>query len=180
MWKKIFYFIVIITNVGIISCNRNPKSILIKQFYQKKIVFLDDLQTFINNKQIDNKCIACSSDKYKIMTFINGDCSICIDKLNDWSKFINEMKIYNVDFLIIINTNDLGLFMEVNERLKFPYSIIIDKHNSVRLKNQIPEIPDTDCFLLDSENRTLVIGDPIINHKIREIYIKVFNSRRKH
>lgn len=57
-----------------------------------------------------------------------------------------------------------------------PYPVYIDTENSFRGDN--PIIPDNSTmhsFSLDSDNRVILVGDPIYNESIMNLFQKLFN-----
>ncbi|MDR2410159.1 MAG: hypothetical protein LBE13_18905, partial [Bacteroidales bacterium] len=73
-------------------------------------------------------------------------------------------------FLFVIhspNYADLGY-----ELLYFDYPIIYDKHNSFDKLNHFPPLPYR-TFLLDKDNKVILVGSPINNPKLLEIYMNI-------
>jgi hypothetical protein len=52
----------------------------------------------------------------------------------------------------------------------FDYPIFIDKNNSIDKLNHFPQAAAYQCFLLDKDNKVLLIGNPMLNQNIWELY----------
>jgi hypothetical protein len=48
--------------------------------------------------------------------------------------------------------------------------MFIDMNNAINQLNHFPEKPEYQCFLLDKDNKVLMIGNPVLNQKIWELY----------
>jgi hypothetical protein len=52
----------------------------------------------------------------------------------------------------------------------FAYPVFFDKKNELDKLNNLPTNPLYQCFLLDKNNNVLIIGNPVYNQKIWELY----------
>ena len=65
------------------------------------------------------------------------------------------------------NMNEIGyLFVRDN----FAYPVFMDFSNVINKLNQFPKASQYHCFLLDKDNKVLMIGNPALNPKIWELY----------
>jgi hypothetical protein len=43
--------------------------------------------------------------------------------------------------------------------------------------NNFPQEREYQCFLLDKQNRVVMVGNPVYNHAIWELYKKIINEK---
>jgi hypothetical protein len=138
----------------------------------KKILLKDSLY----NKEtlLDNKA------KLKITTLLWGECHSCIADLNKWKDFYHFIdKKDNIEILFYLYTSDLNLFRQnLYKKAIRKYPFIIDRKNRYLNKNDLPfknKVYQT--FLLDSNNRVILVGNPIYSEKLMKLYKEEINKR---
>ncbi|MBR4326179.1 MAG: DUF1573 domain-containing protein [Bacteroidales bacterium] len=62
-------------------------------------------------------------------------------------------------------------------RDSFPYPVCIDLSDSLNKLNNFPKDDRFHCFLLDENNRVILIGNPVHNPKIKDLYIRTICER---
>jgi hypothetical protein len=62
------------------------------------------------------------------------------------------------------------------EQFHFNYPVFIDMNNTINRLNHFPQQQSYQCFLLDSNNKVLMIGNPTLNPKIWELYKKIITG----
>ncbi len=114
----------------------------------------------------------------KIVTRINGNCYPCLKQLSGWKSFINEVsKEYSVSFYIYIVVSDSSIYENINEQeIHFDYPIIYDIYNDFQKLNKINSDNNLNSMLLNSNNEVLLIGNPVINKKMEELYVNTIRS----
>lgn len=178
---KYLYYILII---GILySCHSsNDKHILdmIKEWNNKQIIFPSNVTLYLS--KINHKYIT-SDSKYKILTYADSTgCISCKLQLHNWKKFINEMDSItykHVPFLFFFhskNKEEINYILKINQ---FNYPIYIDLQDSLNKLNNFPKEMMFQTFLLDKDNKVIAIGNPIHNHKIKELYIKIITGKEQ-
>ena len=116
----------------------------------------------------------------KITTFIQGDCSICIDDLRNWQELFQYAKSKTgVDILFYLYTSDLAYFRNnIYEQALEQYPLIVDQNYGYIDKNSLP--PDRkqyQTFLLDSNNKIILVGNPVYNSKLKDLYMEEIKNR---
>ena len=53
------------------------------------------------------------------------------------------------------------------------HPVAVDRNNTFGLLNNLPKKVEYHTFLLDSDNRVLAIGNPVLNPKIKELYKRI-------
>jgi hypothetical protein len=62
-------------------------------------------------------------------------------------------------------------------RNKFNYPVFIEMDNAMNQLNHFPEKPEYQCFLLDKDNKVLMIGNPALNPKIWGLYKQIVSGK---
>jgi hypothetical protein len=56
------------------------------------------------------------------------------------------------------------------------YPVFIDEKNEINRLNHFPTLMEYQCFLLDKDNKVLLIGNPTLNLRIWEMYKQVITG----
>lgn len=59
---------------------------------------------------------------------------------------------------------------------RFKYPVCIDKEDSLNKLNNFPHNMAFQTFLLNKNNKVMAIGNPILNPKIKELYMKIIQG----
>ena len=115
-------------------------------------------------------------EKVKVVTKINGNCFQCISRLELWSRFIDEIEKNcencNVQYYFYISGADTSAFKTMNDSIiQFNYPVILDQNNTFYKLNKLHENSLYHTMLLDSLDKVLLIGTPIMNKKLQALYI---------
>ncbi|GHT73921.1 hypothetical protein AGMMS50262_05870 [Bacteroidia bacterium] len=111
---------------------------------------------------------------YKILVYTDSTgCTNCKLKLSVWKNLIQE-----IDSLMPNKLSILFYFHPKNEqelsylfrRENFDYPVFIDMENQIDQLNHFPSQMEYQCFLLDKDNKVVLIGNPTLNPKVWELY----------
>jgi len=121
------------------------------------------------------------SDKnsLKIITRIWSDCFSCIDSLSKWKHFASKEK-ENKDFglYIFIYTSRYPYFKRnYYPRIHLNHPLIIDRNDKLSELNNFDLDIKYATFLLDSNNKVVLTGNPIYNKKLMKLYKEEINKR---
>jgi len=109
---------------------------------------------------------------YKIITFISGDCEKCLENLKAWESYSESIHfIPEVDLIIVLVMTNMNVFekkyiAKVHERVP----LIVDSDMDIFRINELPQNWELRTFLLDQQNRILVVGNPVSNKSIHQLY----------
>ena len=113
---------------------------------------------------------------YKVVVFVDSvGCISCKLQLPKWKEFIHEVDSLsdgNVPFVFFFQTKDVRELRYILRRDNFPYPVCIDTEDSFYKLNRFPGEMMFQTFLVDSENRVKVIGNPIHNLSVKDLYLK--------
>ncbi len=139
-------------------CTNNNLSHDIKINTGKQIKFPDSLVNLLGDEQ---------NTGLRIVSYINGNCPKCLFDLKKWM----EMKAkYQLKLIFVINTEDkvrLDYFIK-KEDLQISY--FLDSTNSFILSNELPSNPLLQTFLLDKNDKILLMGNPLYNRDLFQLY----------
>ena len=164
------FFIIIFIS----GCNTKKRELteLVKIWQHKKLIFSSDLET--TNSKPETSIISLNS-KFKIVNYIDSsECLECKLKLPSWKrlkKFTDSLSI-DVEYVFISQTKhiyDLAIHLKKNNFI-IPY--FYDKPGSMKKENPILQHSECQTLLLDSTNNILLFGNPVLNHKLKDLYIK--------
>ena len=124
----------------------------------------------------DTVCINTSNPTYKILHYVDSTgCTGCRLKLSEWKQLIAEADTLfpaQIDFLIFYQPKDKDRkeFDFMMKLYDFRHPVFMDIDNQIDKVNRFSTHIDFQCFLLDRDNKVVVIGNPVTNPKIWELY----------
>lgn len=159
------------------SCQKNDRAkveSLVKEWNNKEIRFPDNpvFTRFVT----DTVPYRIPKTDYKVVVFVDSvGCISCKLQLPKWKEFIHEVDSLsdgNVPFVFFFQTKDVRELRYILRRDNFPYPVCIDTEDSFYKLNRFPGEMMFQTFLVDSENRVKVIGNPIHNLSVKDLYLK--------
>ena len=112
----------------------------------------------------------CKKADFKIITYIDGNCPKCFEKLVEWETIIKDYENLNICFYFYIYSYDFG---KIENRLKiasFSFPVIMRSKNDLFVLNPGLEDLAYRSFLLDSKDVILLVGSPLLNREMRYLY----------
>ncbi len=165
----IYKFYVFLLFISMTSCQKNIRHEaiqIVEEWQNKKILFTKESESFISS----------GTSSYKILVYVDSiGCGSCKLQLNKWNEFIKETT-PKPKFLFCINSNDKKEINFIRKKYQFFSPIYQDMHDSLNKLNHFPKDERFHTFLLDSNNRIKVIGNPIHNPQIKELYLKIIRG----
>lgn len=175
MKKNIFFILAVI--MGLSSC-RNSSNDILNKFYNSNIIIPNNLELYDTSK-IDINSYPYNNSKYKYIVYYDSTtvCTSCnIQKINRWNDLIEwssdktDIKYY---FIMSSKKNKISniLLRKDLKLISLNYPIYIDSaYLFKKINSSIPDNPKFNTFLLDGDNKVILIGDPIGNPKIEELF----------
>ena len=136
---------------------------------------------FINNA-LDTLTYSIEA-KNKILVYYDSiGCLSCKLRFAEWQKLFDEIKQFTDKFVIIliVNPKNRSDIFNVKAKMRegrFSYPVCIDSSDEFNRLNHFPEDDRFRCFLLDENNRVVLIGNPVQNPKIKDLYIRTICER---
>ena len=184
---KIYVFVL----VGLVvfclsSCKKNKQKDdtvqTVKEWTGKKVKFPKKL--FCTSMGKDTACVDVYNDNYKILLYVDSlGCTSCRLKLYEWKKIMQESDtafIRKPEFVFIFQPKKNGeeeLLQSIFRQNGFHHPVFIDKDNVIAEINKFPSNPEYQCFLLDKNNKVLLVGNPALVPGIWILYKKIISER---
>lgn len=176
MYKIILLLFLILLSYSCIHDNKkNDIQSLVKKWQGREIIFPKD-QIIFETTAGDTINMMEKDKPYKILMYIDSiGCISCKFKLSKWKKFIEEINSAsksNVLFYFFIHTNNIEEFKYILKRDNFTYPVCLDVNNCIDKLNNFPNKIAFQTFLLDNKNKVKIIGNPIDNINVKELYLQ--------
>jgi Protein of unknown function (DUF1573). len=182
-WVIIFVFIGFALSFS--SCKKtNPQRAeaekIVAEWMGKTIVFPNDiLRMYLIKDSIDDNFI---SDKpFKVLLYTDSvGCTSCKLRLFDWKRIMQEVDSAfagKVDFLFYFQPKDQKELNFLFRRDRFEYPVFVDMENQINKLNGFPANDSFQCFLLDSENKVISIGNPSLNPTVWNLYKQLIGGK---
>ena len=163
------------------GCKPDKKRIeaeqIVKEWLGKKILFPENSKCSVQRKDTTIAfCKGLFDTEFKVLLYADSaGCSDCRLKLFEWENLIAESDSLfhgKLNFLFFFqpknsNSRDLEFIIHKN---RFDYPVFFDVNNKLDRLNHFPKDVSFQCFLLDKNNKVLMIGNPILNSKIWKLY----------
>ncbi len=146
---------------------------VVKELQGKTILIPDTLSIRIQGKQVDSTIS--HSTRYSILRYIDTtDCLSCELKFHEWQrlKCLVDSLNRDVKILFAIYSKDYTDIDTLQIKNKCAIPCIYDYNNLIAKLNNFPLQTDLRTFLLDSLNRILLVGNPITNTSVRQLYLQ--------
>jgi hypothetical protein len=144
----------------------------VTQWLGRQIVFPDSLPC--TAPDADAACIPTDSPHYKILMYVDSTgCISCKLRLTDWTRILHETDSLfgdQVDVLFFFQPKNEKELALIFRRDGFSLPVFLDRKSRLEQLNHFPATMEQRCFLLDQNNKVVLIGNPALNPKIWELY----------
>lgn len=118
--------------------------------------------------------------EHKILVYVDSaGCTSCRLQLSKWKEFIAQVDTVAtkpVQFLFYLAPKNVKEARYITRRDDFTYPMCVDINNEINKKNKFPKKDMFHTFLLDAENKVQIIGNPIHNSAVKELYLKTISQ----
>lgn len=119
---------------------------------------------------------------YKVVTYIDSvGCTSCKLQLPRWKELVKEVDSLtggSVPFLFYFHPKDMKELRYLTRRDGFEYPVCFDGKDELNRLNRFPADITFQTFLLDKDNKVVAMGNPVLNPKIRELYLGLVTGSR--
>lgn len=163
-----------------VSCSNNGRKEHLKMLLRDRIgdsiVFPSSLVKSGSDSsilEIDNF----SNCNYKLVVFTDGDCGKCITELYEWKDYLEDNKelFKDVRKIFVINSNNFPRFEYTIEKAAIYLPYFYDSTNRFTECNMLDE-EFLHTLLLDNNDKILIVGSPINNNAMKEIYLNLLSK----
>ena len=174
MRKVVF---ILFSSLFLFSCSDDKKhdiEVLVKEWNNKEIRFPEN--PVFMRYVTDTVPYKIPKTDYKVVVFVDSvGCISCKLQLPKWKEFIHEVDSLSdgaVPFVFFFQSKDLRELRYILKCDGFSHPVCIDTDDEFNRLNHFPGEMMFQTFLVDSENRVKVIGNPIHNLSVKELYLK--------
>ena len=152
---------------------------LVKYWQGREIKFPNDI-TFT---RFGKDTIEYNYNRSDYMIFMYVDSASCLKyrlQLLKWADFIEEVDSVcdkKVSFVFAFNSKTTKELYKITKKEGFDYPVVADIYDEFNRINQFPANDKFHVFLLDNENKVCVIGNPVHNPSVKELYMKMIAIR---
>ena len=114
---------------------------------------------------------------YKVVTYIDSTgCTSCKLQLYRWKELVAEVDSLtggSVPFLFYFHPKDMKELRYLTRRDDFTHPVCFDGQDELNRLNNFPSDMTFQTLLLDKSNKVVAIGNPVLNPKVRELYVRL-------
>lgn len=171
----------LVLTLGITACHNNKREEIARtvEQWQGRTVQMPEGAVFTVQAR-DTVAMDTHAPTHKVLVYVDSTgCTSCRLQLHEWKKFIAEVDSATegrVPFLFFLTPKSVKEARYITRRDDFTYPICVDMENRLDSLNRFPEEDMFHTFLLDGDNRVAVIGNPIHNRAVRDLYMKTLTG----
>ena len=121
--------------------------------------------------------------EYKILVYTDSiGCTSCKLQLPKWKRMIAEVDSLTggrVPFLFYFHPKDPKELRFYLRRDNFTYPVCFEEDDYINRLNRFPSDMTFQTLLLNKENKVVAIGSPVINPKIKDLYLEIITGKKK-
>ncbi len=153
---------------------------LVSEWQGKEIQFPQDMVfTRFTSDTVDFNI---PKSSHKVLVFVDSiGCTSCKLQLHRWKELIqytDSITQGTIPFLFFFQSDDKNEIQYLLKRDNFDMPICLDQSDKLNRLNHFPVDGKFHTFLLDKDNKVVMIGNPIHNPNIRELYMKEIAGKR--
>ena len=177
--QRIITFFIGLVSLLFFACNVNNEQKKLKaeiRLFKTKSIILPDNMLALNCDELMEQDSLLLRRPLKMVLYINQDgCTGCkLRQLIPIFMFILEnQNNENFGAIIILNTSDIEYAKQILKEIRFCKTVFYDLDGSFeRLNTHLPSKEHFHTFLLNKENKVLLVGNPVHNEKLKKLYLK--------
>jgi hypothetical protein len=128
------------------------------------------------------ECTQQLESDYKVLLYVDSTgCTSCKLRLLSWKELIQEADSAfagKLSFTFFFYPKNKEMLYTLLSGYRMDYPVFIDESNEINRLNNFPDKVEYQCFLLDKDNRVLLVGNPTLNPKIWELYKEVITGKK--
>lgn len=158
------------------SCKGNTLSAemrnIVEKWNGKELFFPKNVSCMSMDKKV--MCISSNLPSYKILVYTDSiGCMGCKSQLYKWNGLIKEIENEMgdlVSFLFYFQPKSVEDIQTLFRENKFSYPSYIDTNNELNRLNNFPTDSRFQTFLLDKDNKVILIGSPVNSPQMWNLY----------
>jgi len=177
MFKLIFVTITVLLFSSCTTNKRDEAAKIIRSWKGKEIIFPKDVNCITPKTGLDMlNCPDLNSSSLKVLLYMSStNCTGCGFRVNEWKHLVREadsLFSHSLQFVFFIHLkqNEIGILKTVLQDNEFQVPVWIDTDGAINKLNHFSDNTAYQCFLLNSNNRVLLVGNPVNRIEIWELY----------
>lgn len=146
----------------------------VKEWIGREIILPDKLP-LINATEGDSTNYNKTKKATVLLVTDSLQCAPCQLKLDSWFELIKQFS-DDVRFTFVVYPRTKIQMYARCKVIGFNYPLCIDENTALDDNNHFPKDIFYRCFLLDSDNKVLLIGNPMFNEKLLYLYISTIEQ----
>lgn len=187
--KKQVKFIFLISILFTFSCvekskipntwYQNASKLIVDKWIGKEMTLPNNLG-LINSLSNNKKTSDIFNVPYKIVVHIDGNCSVCINSILFWQKFSSKLKSHRIscEIILFIEVDYKDGFKETIDKLNVNLPCLYDKEAKFKSANDLYD-PRFEAALLDKDNKVIIIGNPVLNETLGDLYFDTLKDLKE-
>ena len=147
---------------------------LVEEWQGKEVRFPEN--PVFTRQLVDTVNFRIPEAEYKVLVYVDSiGCTSCKLQLPKWKEFIayvDSVSGGQVPFLFFFQSKDNKELRYILKRDNFRLPVCVDSQSEFGKLNRFPSEQMFQTFLLNKDNRVKVIGNPIHNLSVKELYLK--------
>ena len=147
---------------------------MIEKWYGRTVAFPTSPEAKILGRDTTVTITDLLDKEYSVLTFFDSTgCTECNMKLHDWHLRVKDIAGLEdkVNFIFIVHAKNFEAVSAFAVKNKFDHLIFYDTGNALRKANpDLPVSPEFQSFLLDREQKVVLIGNPARNNPLWKLY----------
>jgi len=165
------------------SCKESNKAHitrLVNEWEGKEIIFPKN--PIFTRYVTDTTDYKIPESKYKVLIYVDSvGCTSCKLQLPKWKELIaytDSITGGQMPYLFFFQSKDDKELRYILRRDGFDRSVCIDRNNELYRLNKFPSELMFQTFLLDKDNKVIIIWNPIHNPLVKDMYIKLLTGKK--
>ena len=171
------YILCIVLSLSFCACQENEEDRvkrLVQEWRGKEIKF--PKEPIFTQFVTDTVNYKIPDADYKVVMYVDSSgCISCKLQLPKWKEFkaqIDSLSEETVPFVFFFQSKDNNELRRIFLIDSFSWPVCIDTEDRFNALNHFPSESIFHVFLLDRNNKVVVIGNPVFNLQIRDLYLK--------
>ena len=179
--RRFYPYVLLSVALAFTACHSNSREEqyeLVNAWVGKEITFPEKM-VFIDYKgdtvDLDYR------NQPKILVYVDSvGCISCKLKLPEWNAFIQTVDSVASSpyaYLFVFGTPKEKDVYRTIRMSHFRHPVCMDPGDSLNSLNGFPTDMSLQTFLLDKDNKVLAIGSPVLNPKVKELYLRIIRGK---
>lgn len=176
--KKFSLFCILLIVFVCFSCNKaNRITREIKEMIGRNIVFPSGYKLHCCNDSLWEQSSLCD---IKIVTYVdNLPCTECgLRTMHDWIDDIKTID-NDVSYILVVQTEEPKDLFGMLDSIQLEAPFLFYPTDTFRLVNSLDVLARNKTFLLNKENKIVLVGEPFGNEKLTQLYKKTIASLKE-